>query len=1172
MTLITKVYNDGFEHDHETDGFNELARALGASLEHQKSQAWLWGNINFRGAEVDALFIKEPNTFVLLELKDYEGILTSSGPNNPWLLNESVTVRGGTFINPFIQVKTNRRILNSCLRDTPLKDKINGSVLFTRPVQGIAPNRFFPSWFSIHDVNDSQDLISNISPGLDINNDFVSKIQDELIGRAETVVFPDHQKRVQIFHETGFRSSLIALKQQPVHSEEGMAARKIDDMINRIINERINPLAGLERTQVDEIESLQLVEFHEGFSILTLSLRYHEIILDVGRNHVLDLWVRKNRNIEFVFDESGKLVSTKANNTIPSVGIYTDDESPYLERLQDFSIKNFVEDKFLGRFLMGINPGNKDDAVNGVILLKEVDDKTRPLLTDLFALLIEGKLEQAQVKLDLWEGTSTTVRDLSVMEVDPLVPDQNSDQLIDLQSLSSAEWNHFLDPAKFQEWMLLLSPAQKKYVSDDYPKTTRLHGVSGSGKTSVLIHRAVRLAEECTSDEKVLILTLSDALSNLINELVDKLTDGNKPENLEVEPYYFFLGRFLDQFIDSDLSEFCKIFDNRIDDFLENHENLQKTVTEMLPSRLARKFSFEKSFENKQNWSEFCDDPKNISKLDVEIFSICPDYKKYLWEELTLIRSVSRVIDSYQEYSSYLRLGREVSFFEKHRTLALEKLSRWESKMVRKGFVDEMTLTQAVNFLVERGVETPSQFKYRSILVDEYQDLSTYDIKFLKKLVLHSPNGLFLTGDIAQKINAKQLNIKAALSDEGYLDRRLIHNYRNSKQILDMGYQMLERVLQVDEKEVDKVFGPEGPDGTKILKPELAERESPKPFLIKTDSPIEAAWKYAIEWRDGGNAPFTTCIITVNSEKISVEQIRREAPEGEESQLLSGFYTNLPNSFVVAELEQIKGFEFLQVIILGAESDFFPMIWKDERETSLQDYGRDLLRLYVGVTRARDELRFLYEKRPSPFLDLVRDKTTELEDFIGSKEDEGSLVSDTPSLEEIDEYPVENDCYAKEFSPEQEENLPEEGPDVQKEKEEPAIPSDGKIVEEDEKASEEQKWISGEVAVNTSADTTSANDSAAAEFEEKEITGNELQEIHPSSRHVGGTNILTLHRPVTVWKMTEAMGRDPRTDIGISDHLRNVCGFEHGNPRRKEIADPYVLETLKRWKCTVRFT
>ena len=294
-------------------------------------------------------------------------------------------------------------------------------------------------------------------------------------------------------------------------------------------------------------------------------------------------------------------------------------------------------------------------------------------------------------------------------------------------------------------------------------------------------------------------------------------------------------------------------------------------------------------------------------------------------------------------------------------------------------------------------------------------------------------------------------------------------------------------------------------------------------------------------------------------------------PVGEESQLLSGVYTNSPNSFVVAELEQIKGFEFLQVIILGAESDFFPMIWKDERETSLQDYGRDLLRLYVGVTRARDELRFLYEKRPSPFLDFVRDKTTELEDFIVSKNDEGSLVSDSPPLEEMDESPAENDSFGKEFSPEQEENLPEEGPDVQKEEEAPAILSDDKIIEENGKVSDEQKKISGEVATDTSADTTSTIKDPAAEFEEKEIAGNELQETHPPSRHVAGTNILTLYRPVTVWKMIEGMGRDPKADIGVSDHLRHVCGFEHGSPYSTEIADSYVLETLKRWKVSVRF-
>ena len=76
------------------------------------------------------------------------------------------------------------------------------------------------------------------------------------------------------------------------------------------------------------------------------------------------------------------------------------------------------------------------------------------------------------------------------------------------------------------------------------------------------------------------------------------------------------------------------------------------------------------------------------------------------------------------------------------------------------GFVDEMTLTQAINHLVDQGIDLPSEFKFRSILVDEYQDLSTLDIKFLEKLVAVKKNGLFLTGDAAQKINAKQLELK----------------------------------------------------------------------------------------------------------------------------------------------------------------------------------------------------------------------------------------------------------------------------------------------------------------------------------------------------------------------------------------------------------------------------
>jgi excinuclease UvrABC ATPase subunit len=49
---------------------------------------------------------------------------------------------------------------------------------------------------------------------------------------------------------------------------------------------------------------------------------------------------------------------------------------------------------------------------------------------------------------------------------------------------------------------------------------TAVTGVSGSGKTCVLIHRAIRLAHKYP-DEPILVLTLNAALAALIESLVD---------------------------------------------------------------------------------------------------------------------------------------------------------------------------------------------------------------------------------------------------------------------------------------------------------------------------------------------------------------------------------------------------------------------------------------------------------------------------------------------------------------------------------------------------------------------------------------------------------------------------------------------------------------------------
>jgi superfamily I DNA and RNA helicase len=71
-----------------------------------------------------------------------------------------------------------------------------------------------------------------------------------------------------------------------------------------------------------------------------------------------------------------------------------------------------------------------------------------------------------------------------------------------------------------------MHPEQERCVDVDFSASSKLLGVSGSGKTCVLVKRAVRLANKYPS-EKVLVVTLNRSLANLIKELVDVVAVGD---------------------------------------------------------------------------------------------------------------------------------------------------------------------------------------------------------------------------------------------------------------------------------------------------------------------------------------------------------------------------------------------------------------------------------------------------------------------------------------------------------------------------------------------------------------------------------------------------------------------------------------------------------------------
>jgi len=241
------------------------------------------------------------------------------------------------------------------------------------------------------------------------------------------------------------------------------------------------------------------------------------------------------------------------------------------------------------------------------------------------------------------------------------------------------------------------------------------------------------------------------------------------------------------------------------------------------------------------------------------------------------------------------------------------------------------------------------------VLVDEFQDFSTLELSILRRIPTDLPDGLFLTGDVAQKVYAKDLNLRHAdLGRDKRTDRTIRQNYRNSRQILLAANALLEK------------FSPpvgDGDDGVTVLKPEYARRETAKPIATKTSEIVAAAWECAKEWVTGGHVAFSVCVATANPASLPVAQLLAAKPENMSADVLTGDYLLQPDRVVVSDIVTVKGFEFSLIIICGLDEGTYP-----PPGAPAPEHWREALRLYVAITRGRDEVRFFYREQPSSFL------------------------------------------------------------------------------------------------------------------------------------------------------------------------------------------------------------
>jgi len=958
-----------FEHEHETRMFEALAANLSSHYQNGES-AHLLGNILCDGREFDGLFLQQTGICVV-ELKSYSGQIHFS-ENGPWWANE-VQVMGGNQPNPFRQVRNNKYgLLNFLSRRTygviPEQNwgHISGSVIFNPPVTFDArqlPGMIAP-WFHITDLDNAPGILTELySREINLTPEHLATLAGLFGSTPRTITAQPRPQALRLHYhkESGFRNAL-----QDMRNKAGAAqiAANIFISFSEQLRTGRDPFQTLPVDERPEVPNLKVFTIGTGYFLAAVRNNQTLHLCTIGDMACIDSWINANTGLTFAIDANGKVTVSYVGNTranLPSA--VTFDQEPYLSKLTGLRIEDWNLPALIQRMLLEINEESTEEERNQ-ILETITDPELRSCLADIFGMLRTGDPGAAQARLDLFNGIAIPEEDRVEDQAPGLDPETNSDTLIDLVGLSQEDWEKLLDPSKFQDWMLFLHPDQRRIVEEDHEKPAILKGVSGSGKTCVLVHRAKRLAQ-LYPDDRIGVLTLSRSLATLIKNLVKELCPGELQVRIEVFAFYDYFKTLVDHFGPEE--ELANLRDLMLKH--DCRDDMLRVLSQVNPENYAREFDPVSRETLDDTWDLFLDQPdvgtlRTYFREHLFTYDNFVSSSKYLREEFSLIRSAAATATREKDYLELPRHGRSIPFKDKTKKLALDLLLLYEETMLSGGVLDELALTLNLLPHLSKFSALPDNLRFRCLLVDEYQDMSTRDLALLRRVVpIAEPNALFLTGDTVQRVMVKSFEpAKAALGIHDTIRRNILKNYRNSRQIL------------LAAGELSKVYGKLAENlGEEIdyLDPELAVRETACPMAIKVDqgSQIKAAWDFARECLETTKRKaWSVCIVTACEETYPIKEILGQRPPQfpVHASRLTGDYTRKKDTMTVGSMADVKGFEFSMVIVVGCERRCLP-----NRGASTGEAWRDALRLYVAMTRARDEVRLLYSDNPSEFLNTM---------------------------------------------------------------------------------------------------------------------------------------------------------------------------------------------------------
>jgi superfamily I DNA/RNA helicase len=332
-----------------------------------------------------------------------------------------------------------------------------------------------------------------------------------------------------------------------------------------------------------------------------------------------------------------------------------------------------------------------------------------------------------------------------------------------------------------------------------------------------------------------------------------------------------------------------------------------------------------------------------------------------------LLTEWEQVVDAWQltawdDYKDVARLGRKTRLSEQQRATLWSIFERVRAELTRGDLLTESEMFTRLAAHMSESKRIP----YDYAVIDEAQDVSVAQLRFLAALGGSRPNSLFFAGDLGQRIFQQPFSWRSLGVEVRGRSKTLKINYRTSHQIRSQA----DRLLGPEVSDVD------GNTETRLGTISLFNGSLPEIAVFSTpDEEVSNVAAWLVERGKEGIQPhevgvFVRSTAELDRAKSAVEQA------GLRFKLLDEHVEGSIGHVSISTMHLAKGLEFRAVVTMACDDEVIPSQERIETvadDSDLQEvYDTERHLLYVACTRARDHLLVTSGEIPSEFLEDLR--------------------------------------------------------------------------------------------------------------------------------------------------------------------------------------------------------